>query len=598
MQNLWVFSFEYAGIIKVGGLGEVPANQTKFLANQYNITLFIPSHGIHTNMQIVEKLNLTKLNLELCTTLNTQKIGIGDRTESVHIEFLEGRINGIRVVILVGKNEFSSYILNDPIVYAPNTLSGKFVLFSMGIKYYIQQVKQMNPEELPHIIHCHDHHGIPAMMCCRQELRKATTDVATVLTIHLLSWPRYDLEFLKSCGLEEGDFDVFVGGEHKRYTLTEFYMFCKGSDALEPPLEKLGVIFADVVTSVSEDYAMSNVVGYLGGGWVYPKIDFIWNGCDWDYEEMRRNVLSTYKRELQSLDKKNWSSRKNLRKFLLTRAFSYLDESEPIYSSKNVEGYLQNHLTFFPYMKNKKGIFDGKLASFFEDGPLVIATGRISRQKGIDILLDAIPLVLKKHPNAKFIFSVLPTEFSIPDIESFLSRIKLFKNNLRMIIGKVVSLYSLMHIAADIYCVPSRWEPFGITALEGMVSKTILVASQTGGLQEIVLDVSKWGDKGTGSLVHVENVSMLATAISDFISVIKIDEVNQGSLNKEKDRINLLNSIENPEIRNLAQQYADLGTRLRENAHARVEEHFRWEFVTQKLPKIYHQALKNRGITI
>ncbi len=42
---VWIFSFEYAGIAKVGGLGEVPANQAKHLAEEFDITVFMPSHG-------------------------------------------------------------------------------------------------------------------------------------------------------------------------------------------------------------------------------------------------------------------------------------------------------------------------------------------------------------------------------------------------------------------------------------------------------------------------------------------------------------------------------------------------------------------------
>jgi len=44
-KNIWIFTFEYAGIAKVGGLGEVPANQAKYLKNDFEVNIFIPSHG-------------------------------------------------------------------------------------------------------------------------------------------------------------------------------------------------------------------------------------------------------------------------------------------------------------------------------------------------------------------------------------------------------------------------------------------------------------------------------------------------------------------------------------------------------------------------
>ena len=44
-EKVWIFTFEYAGIAKVGGLGEVPANQAKYLVDKFDVTVFIPSHG-------------------------------------------------------------------------------------------------------------------------------------------------------------------------------------------------------------------------------------------------------------------------------------------------------------------------------------------------------------------------------------------------------------------------------------------------------------------------------------------------------------------------------------------------------------------------
>ncbi|MBN2155689.1 MAG: glycosyltransferase [Candidatus Lokiarchaeota archaeon] len=596
MQNLWVFSFEYAGIIKVGGLGEVPANQTKWLADQYNITLFIPSHGVHKESAIREKLKLHKLDYECTTTINALNLQLGDTIESIHIEYYIGHLNGINVIILAGKNEFSSRILNDPTVYSPDSLSGKFVLFSLGMKHYIKSLLHENPMKVPDLIHCHDHHGVPAMICCRQELLKQERDVATILTVHLLTWPRKNSDFLIACGIEEIPFDVFIGGEHKTFNFSEFYRFCKGSEFFEPTLEKIGVYFADLVTSVSEDYALSNVVGNLGGGWIYPKIDYIWNGCDWEYDSLLNSVKNSYETGLKALGSKNWYSRSTFRRFLLTRGFSYLQDFEPVIDSKKVQKALEDLLTFFPYMKDSDGVCRGKIANFYEDGPLVITTGRISKQKGIDVLLDAVPMILKVHPDTKFILSVLPTEFAIPDLEYYLERIKLFTDNVRMIFGKVFSLFFLMHLAADVYCAPSRWEPFGIMALEAMVAKVPVVASQTGGLQEIVVDIGKEKLRGTGLLVRMEEPVLLADAVSDVISIVKIGEQTKyGSFNNQ-DRISSLKKfIKHPVLQEIIEFYPNLATLIRNNAIKRVEENFRWNQVTQKLPKLYNQALKNRG---
>ncbi len=61
MRNIWVMAFEYAGIAKFGGLGEVSANQCRSLVHEPELALqvFMPSHGKHKELQ--EKLQLRPL---------------------------------------------------------------------------------------------------------------------------------------------------------------------------------------------------------------------------------------------------------------------------------------------------------------------------------------------------------------------------------------------------------------------------------------------------------------------------------------------------------------------------------------------------------
>jgi starch synthase len=160
-----------------------------------------------------------------------------------------------------------------------------------------------------------------------------------------------------------------------------------------------------------------------------------------------------------------------------------------------------------------------------------------------------------------------------------------------MIFGKVYSLYFLMHLAADIYCAPSRWEPFGISALEAMISRDLVVASQTGGLQEIVLDLRVAKQQGTGLLVRPEEPELLAYAITDLLSIVKIEEQHQ--IHK-KDVAPLVELVRNPTMRHIVAEDPLITSKIRQNAFNRVENQFRWEKTTQKLPKIYNQALKNR----
>ena len=56
----------------MGGLGEVPANQAKSLADQFDLTVFIPSHGQIERLQ--KTLHLEKLPFNSVGQLNPYQI--------------------------------------------------------------------------------------------------------------------------------------------------------------------------------------------------------------------------------------------------------------------------------------------------------------------------------------------------------------------------------------------------------------------------------------------------------------------------------------------------------------------------------------------
>jgi glycosyltransferase involved in cell wall biosynthesis len=63
-----------------------------------------------------------------------------------------------------------------------------------------------------------------------------------------------------------------------------------------------------------------------------------------------------------------------------------------------------------------------------------------------------------------------------------------------------------------VQAVPSRWEePFGIVAAEAMMRGTAVVASNAGGLAEIIQN------SRTGVLVQPDNVDDLASALTDLL---------------------------------------------------------------------------------
>ncbi len=135
--------------------------------------------------------------------------------------------------------------------------------------------------------------------------------------------------------------------------------------------------------------------------------------------------------------------------------------------------------------------------------PTILCAGRVVYQKGVDILLDAIPYVLSHVPTAMFVFAG-DGEMRW-DLENA-SQSRGLRHNCRWL-GKVEHrLLRSLFKSCDALCVPSRNEPFGIVILEAWSARKPVVATKNGGPGEFV----RHGE--TGFSVH-DNASSIAWGI-------------------------------------------------------------------------------------
>ena len=115
--------------------------------------------------------------------------------------------------------------------------------------------------------------------------------------------------------------------------------------------------------------------------------------------------------------------------------------------------------------------------------PMVLFAGRMTAQKGPDLLIEAIPFVLRYHPHAKFVFAGdgdmrwslehRANHLGIAHATRFLGH----QNSW--------GLRDLFK-ACDCVCVPSRNEPFGIVILEAWSAEKPVVATDSGGPMELI----------------------------------------------------------------------------------------------------------------
>ena len=553
VRKVWMFSFEAAGLAQAGGLGEAVGGLARTLVSDYGkkVTVFLPSHGRHRDVNLRDSYGLKE---------ETRFIAKGDRigVNGVPYPFLagieRGHSGGVEFVLVKGMDVPTSRWLDDPILYGRDITFEKMALFSRTVRLYSEFLMAMKLEnQLPDLIHANDWHMVPAGVSVRQNLEEKAGRIPLVFTVHLLSFIALPWHFASEdwSGIEDFQQNaISPEGRGPLRTIRQIWETeCHGS------LEKFGCYEADFVTSVSKSYLKHDILNYVGRV-INGKSGHIYNGCDWDPDEIR----STYVPELPSQssaynDVGQDVSRKNLRALFLTKSIARLREMG--------EG------------RNALGTLTGSSGSrtirpFKSDGPMVLMTGRLSPQKGVDLLLDSVLVVRKSVPDARFVLFLLPS--SDEENSAIQERASTLSDNVRVIFVRDRPLYLMAHTVADVYAMPSRSEPFGISALEAMVTGNPVVGSDLGGISETVLDINRFGEKGTGLLFPPGDTRALADSISALLCTMRIDEESSSESKKES----LVGNIPIRSLRDLVSRDGNLGTRIRQNCASRVEKNFRW----------------------
>ncbi|HKO12828.1 MAG TPA: glycogen synthase [Acidobacteriaceae bacterium] len=198
--------------------------------------------------------------------------------------------------------------------------------------------------------------------------------------------------------------------------------------------------------------------------------------------------------------------------------------------------------------------------------PYVLFVGRITRQKGVTHLVDAIAYL---PPDTQVVLCAGAPD--TPEIAAEMrAKIDRAKTDHPHIIWiekmltkpEAIQLYS----HAAVFCCPSVYEPFGIINLEAMACRAPVVASATGGILEVVVD----GE--TGYLVPFEQ-----------------DPVTSFPLQPEKFS------------RDLAAKITELlgdparAKRFGEAGRKRVELTFSWTAIATQTIELYKELLASRG---
>ena len=197
--------------------------------------------------------------------------------------------------------------------------------------------------------------------------------------------------------------------------------------------------------------------------------------------------------------------------------------------------------------------------------PYVLFVGRITRQKGIIHLVDAIEY-LDPGIQVVLLAGAPDTEMIAREMEERIARARLKRSEITWIDqmlprNETIQFYS----HATVFCCPSVYEPFGIINLEAMACETAVVASRVGGIPEVVVP------EETGILVDCE--------LERGTFVPRDPEGFARGLAAGINRI-----VGDPA----------LARRMGEAGRRRAEEQFSWRAIAQKTVSLYEALLERR----
>jgi starch synthase len=304
--------------------------------------------------------------------------------------------------------------------------SERFIFFSRAV---IEAIKRLGLSI--DIIHCHDWQTalIPVYLKTLFKHDEKLSSIKTVLTIHNLAYQGiFRQEDMKLTGL---DMSLFNWRNLEHWGKVNFL--------------KCGIVFADIVTTVSKKYA--------------EEIRTVEFGCGLE------DVIKEYENKLYGIingvDYTEWSPENDN---LISHQYSVEDISGKALCKKHLQKTLN-----LPQA----------------EVPLLGMISRLAEQKGVDLLIVIMDDLMKRDLQL-VILGIGDEKYhqmlkeAVPKYNSKLSVNIMFDNKLAHEI----------ETGADIFLMPSKYEPCGLNQMYSLRYGTIPVVRETGGLADTIIDAN------------------------------------------------------------------------------------------------------------
>ncbi len=417
--------------------------------------------GIHSTVVIpayASVLEAARFDIRPCESVSEFNVRLGSETENARI--YQTRLNSSDVdVFLIGSHRYfdRSGIYGNPDTGEGYRDNGKRFLFFMksGLELLL---RLRNPVD---IIHCHDSHTglIPGIIRTNYSSSPFFSDVGTLFTIHNLAYQGvYSKRVLHYAGIDDNHF----------YPMSPFEYWNKVN------FMKAGILMSDKVNTVSQTYASEIQSSHEFG-----------HGLEGVLHSRRMDLSGI----VNGIDYEEWNPQTDP---LIPERFSSSDFS----GKEACKEYLRSYF----------GLPDLK-----ERVPVIGIVSRLADQKGFELIADAVQEIV--NLNMQLVILGVGQQKYHTLLRKIASR---YPDKIGVNLTFDNELAHKIEAGCDMFLMPSRYEPCGLSQLISLRYGTIPIVRATGGLADTVVPYD--GENGTGfrfqEFASVEMMAALKMALS------------------------------------------------------------------------------------
>ncbi len=409
-------------------------------------------------------INDRKFRLHDVLRLKEIPVPVGDRIERLSVKVTALPSSKIQTYFLYHEGLFK----REGLYVNPNTKKDypdndeRFIFFNRAV---LETLKALGWK--PDIIHCNDWQTalIPAYLKLVYNTDPFFKNVKTVFTIHNLAYQgAFSRSALQKSNLPEKEFTPEG---------LEFY----GSFNFM----KIGLVYADKITTVSEKYAEEILT-------------------DDELSCGLKGVLNKRKKDLQGIvngiDENIWSP----------------EVDELIVKNYDIKTAIEGKL------ENKQALLKKLKLPYKEGVPVIGIISRLVSHKGIDLIQEGFEKLMAL--DAQFV--LLGTgERDYEDFFRKMSNTPKYADKFSATISFNDELAHLIEAGADMFLMPSQFEPSGMSQMYSLKYGTIPIVRATGGLYDSIKPYKNGKGTGNGFMFEKYTVSEMIKCIKEALEVYK-----------------------------------------------------------------------------